>query len=639
MRRHQIIMLFVYVLVISLMPGCKPDVQRPRIILISIDTLRADHLGSYGDASGATPVMDVLAEKGLRFSNCRTTAPWTLPAHASLFTGLHSTQHRAIDDGTKIFAEAPMLAERLRSGGYKTGAIVTHYYVAGDFGFKRGFDDFALHENASADVVADQAVSWIKKNHEKTFFLFLHFFDPHTPYSPPPSLRAKRIPQTGFPVMGDTKDVLDVMHGRYGANNPVMLDALKSLYLGEIENVDRALGRFLAFLKKLDLKNTIIVLTADHGEEFMEHRLMEHGFTLYDEQLRIPLIIYWPEKLAGPKVTDSPASIVDIFPTLLDMVGLPSVDGLAGQSLWGLMAENVSPETTKRFADRLLIAETSRQGPDRVCLIKNEKKYIYSPTFRLSGRRIGRELYDLKNDPGEKKNLLVDSPELENPWLQELMNTDLYIKRKQFSILFGKTNKPLKYIGNVTTRASFINAYKDNVIYDTDKNREMVSLEFGLQKSEDKLNFVALGSEGNNGIHFVSEPEESPMNIDLLVDDKRDISLVEIGDEAKHPESMPFAMPGEVYGKRAFPAGKGYRIYCEEILTNRHVVSRFEIGDQIEMSEDMKKTLKSLGYLSDGSSPVKKRVGNSKDSMFKFDDGNVEYQCTPLFGESKAKAD
>ena len=628
--RRQVYILFLLVTCIFCLSACKKKVDLPNVILISVDTLRADHLGSYGDKNGATPVMDVLASKGLRFSNCRTSAPWTLPAHASLMTGLYPTQHRAVDDGVKISADAATLAEKLQGAGYKTGAVVTHYYVAGQFGFKRGFDDFTVRENVPADVVADHAVRWVKENNDGSFFLFLHFFDPHTPYEPPPSLRAKRIPQTGFPVRGDTKDVLDVVHGRYGEKNEDMLEALHSLYLGEIENVDRALGRFLGFLKSLELKNTIIVLTSDHGEEFMEHRLMEHGFTLYDEQLRVPLIIYWPEKYPEAKVVDAPASIVDVYPTILDMAGLGPVEGLSGKTLTPVMADTVSQSETDIFSDRTLIAETSRQGPDRVCLMKKGKKYIYSPTFRLSDRIVERQLFDLSADPGEKNDLLKDSPELEQPWLQELLDTNLYIHRKQFSILFGKTPGRTKYIGNVTTKGSFLSAYKDNVIYDTDDKREMISLEFGLRKAENKLNFVALGSDGENGIHFVAEPENSPINIDLLVSDKRDTGRVEIGDKKTHPEKLPFSMPADVGGRRDFPDKEGYRIRCEEILTNRHVVSRFEVGDQIEMSDDMKKTLKSLGYLDDGSSPVKKRVGDTGDPMFQFGDDEVHYLCRPL---------
>ncbi len=627
---------FFVALLMLFSAGCNTKkIDKPNVILISVDTLRADRLGSYGSTDGATPVMDLLAQKGVRFSNYRTSSPWTLPAHASLFTGLYPTEHRAVDDGVKIKNDAKMLTERFKEAGYATGAVVTHYYVGSDYGFQKGFDDFIPRENATADVVADQAVSWVKQHQGNSFFLFLHFFDPHTPYEPPPTLRAKRIPQTGFPVIGDTKDVLDVVHERYGENNPLMVEALNSLYLGEIENVDRALGRFLGFLKSLDMKNTIIVLTSDHGEEFMEHRLMEHGFTLYEQQLRVPLIIYWPEKFKGPKVVDTPASIIDIHPTLLDLTELEPTQNLAGKSLAPLLTGQNLQES---LADRVLIAETSRQGPDRVCLITDNKKYIYSPTFRLSGRVIQRELYDLQADPEEKNNLLEKSPELEKPWLKTLMDMNLYIKRNQFSILFGGTQKSVKYEGEVATKGSFISAFKDNVIYDTDENREMISLEFGLRKAENKLNFMALGSDGENGIHFALEPEKSPVKINLLVDDKAGLDLVDFGSDAKrHPTQMPYELPDDLRGKRSFPDGAGYHIRCEEILMNRYVTSRFEIGDQIEMSEDMKKTLKSLGYLAGESLPAKKRIKTSDNPMFEFNGKEIDYKCLPLMDETPVR--
>jgi len=238
------------------MIGCGRRADLPNIILISVDTLRADHVGAYGYEKKVTPSMDRLALEGVRFSDCRASAPWTLPSHATMFTGLYPTDHHAVDDKVKIREDAPMLAQRMKSAGYKTAAFVAHYYVGSQYGFQRGFDDFHEGEEVAADQIADLATRWLKKNRDKSFFLFLHFFDPHTPYTPPPSIRVKRLPPEDDWIRGDTADVLHVVNNENDPKTKTLLDGLMDLYDGEIEFTDQMIGRVLETMERLQMKNT-----------------------------------------------------------------------------------------------------------------------------------------------------------------------------------------------------------------------------------------------------------------------------------------------------------------------------------------------------------------------------------------------
>jgi len=614
--------------------GCKKAPELPKILLVSIDTLRADRLGSYGSDADLTPIMDILARRGIRFSNARAPAPWTLPSHASIFSGLYPSDHRAIDDKVKIRPDAPMMAEILKKAGYKTAAFVTHYYVGEEYGFRRGFDDFVVREEAPADQIADLANRWIRKNKDRSFFLFLHFFDPHTPYSPPPSFREEHLPRESFWVRGDTADVLDVVHKEGEPENETRLAALRALYDAEVDFSDKMLGNVLGFMKRLDITDTIVILLSDHGEEFMEHRLMEHGFTLYEEQLQVPLVIFWPERFKKPAVSDVPVSLVDLLPTVCDLVGLPIPEGTAGKSLMPLMAGDPPAEVLEGFRTRPIFAETTRQGPDRVAVIRNERKFIYTPEFRLSGRFFESELFDLASDPGEKTNLLKTDPDSAKSYLRQIFDSGLYTKRRLFSLVFSGTADPTKYLGTVRTNGSFISAFKDNVIYDTDEDRQLISREFGLKKEVRRLQFLALGSEGENGVHFLQEPQDAGLEFDLLINGARDADAVRIGRERARPEEVPFLLESDAAGTRFFPVAPGFGLWCREVLVNKNVVRRFEIGDEIKMSPEMVSRLKSLGYLDEGSVVFKKPGDTEKaDAPREKDllkDRKVAYSCTPL---------
>ena len=260
--------------------GCTGD-GRPSVLLITIDTLRADRLGCYGCREAQTPNMDRLAAEGVMFEQVGAQVPVTLPSHATILTGLPPASHGVHDNSTFSLADTvTTLAEVFRKAGYRTGAVVGAYVLARQFGLGQGFEDYddsfddtqgsgseAESVERRAAEVARRGIDWLEQHRRTPFFLWLHFFDPHMPYDPPPPL------------------------GR---------DDYASPYDGEVSYVDRELGRVFRWLQEVGLEqSTLVVLTSDHGEGLGSHDEETHGVFLYESTLRVPLILRWPGRLSA----------------------------------------------------------------------------------------------------------------------------------------------------------------------------------------------------------------------------------------------------------------------------------------------------------------------------------------------------
>jgi choline-sulfatase len=279
------------------------------VVLISIDTLRADHLGCYGYKAGASPTIDRLAREGTQFDNAFTPAPLTLPAHASLLTGLYPVSHGVHDNGETLPASIQTLPEAFQAAGYNTAAFIGSFILDRRFGLSRGFEEyvgaFDLHRHAGDDPGAVQirgdqveraAEDWVRKPHSKPFFLFVHFYDLHGPYLLPKAWR-DRYPQ--------------------------------GLYDGEIAYVDSLIAHLWSAIPS----QTLLVITADHGEGLGEHGERTHGFFVYHSTTRIPLIVRFPDGRAAGKRVASVVRLIDIAPTLLAAAGLPPLRSAEGTSL------------------------------------------------------------------------------------------------------------------------------------------------------------------------------------------------------------------------------------------------------------------------------------------------------------------
>jgi choline-sulfatase len=354
--------------------------SRPPVILISVDTLRADHLSCYGYSSMRTPNIDRLAQGGTLFGQASAQAPLTLPSHASLLTSLYPLSTGIRDNGERLGPGLGTLAEAMRSAGYRTAAFVGGFVLDRRFGLDRGFDTydsrFNLRRAGGADPgdikrfgedVSAAATRWIDQNASAPFFVFLHLYDLHTPYELPPGYR--RSPQ------------------------------LKG-YDAQLAYVDDVIGRFWTFLERRGLADkALVVFTSDHGEGLGQHGESTHGYFVYQTTLHVPLILRWPAGTTGVKArVGEPTMLLDIAPTILEVAGITRPDQMQGASL--------VPASRGTALKQEIYAESAYANQHFGCSVlrtlrSGRYKYIDAPKS---------ELYDLSSDPGETRNLYATDP-------------------------------------------------------------------------------------------------------------------------------------------------------------------------------------------------------------------------------------
>jgi arylsulfatase A-like enzyme/cytochrome c-type biogenesis protein CcmH/NrfG len=346
------------------------------VILISIDTLRADHLPAFGYTGVETPHLDALRRDAVLFTNAYTPTPLTFPAHSSLLTGLLPGQHGvrdnvgySLDEGKISRGELPFLPQILKSRGYATGGAVSAYVLLGRNGLKTGFDFYEdsieLRTNRGlgglqrpGSETLRLSLDWLRGAAEKPFFFFFHIYEPHSPYAPPEPFAA-----------------------RYAA----------SPYDGEIAAADAIVGNLIDELKRLGVYDrAIVVLLSDHGEGLNEHGEEEHGVLLYREAVHVPLMLKLPERRRAGETAEAPVELTDVVPTVLSLLGLPVPETLSGRSLL-----NATPERraySETFYPRLHFGWSELSS-----LVDRRWHYIEGPDS---------ELYDLAADPKERNNLL-----------------------------------------------------------------------------------------------------------------------------------------------------------------------------------------------------------------------------------------
>jgi arylsulfatase A-like enzyme len=388
---------------------------RPNVVLVSIDSLRADHVGAYGYPKPTTPTIDRLAAGGLVFDHAFSSTSWTLPAHTALFTGMDDITHTVTDDSKRLPHSIPVLPEILRGSGYQTVGFFSGPYLDPGFGFGRGFDEYhnctsyarpaagdvpdaqalrASHRDVTNPILLENIRARIEQGLRQPFFLFIHFWDVHYDYIPPE--RDWRL---------FDPDYTGTFTGQHFERNrrfrPGMDEAdfrhVVALYDGEIHYTDDTLGRVLDDLKRHGLlDDTLVVVTADHGDEFLEHGGKGHGHTLFDEVVHIPLIFWQPGRLA-PGRDRRLASITDVAPTILDRVGIEPALKATGVSLSG------PPDPSRQL---LLELQVPAWFTNVVALRTRGDKLV-------ANRRAQRtDAYDLRADPAEQHPQLVatDSP-------------------------------------------------------------------------------------------------------------------------------------------------------------------------------------------------------------------------------------
>ena len=342
-------------LLLAGLAGCGGAPPVRNAVLVSVDTLRADVLGPYGGPI-PTPGFDALARQGVVVDGACTPTPSTGPAHASLLTGLHPWHHGVLLNARKLPEELPHLAAIAREAGLQTAAFVSSYVVDARFGFQRGFDHYHFEPSrrrpyhgevigfwSPGEETTRAALDWLREHRERPFLVWIHYFDPHSPYD------ASRRYRSGDPVDLAGKSLPPKVESwRH-------LAALIEAYRGEVDYVDGQIERLLSGLEALDLLDTtLLVVTSDHGEGLGDHGWLGHGRNLHDELVLVPLLLRAPG-LEGGRRLRGPAQLEDLMPTLLSMLGLPLPQGLDGVDLspWlrGEVADSPRDAVVGRRAD------------------------------------------------------------------------------------------------------------------------------------------------------------------------------------------------------------------------------------------------------------------------------------------------
>ena len=390
--------------------GRRPGDTRPNLILITIDALRPDYVGDYGNRDGLTPNIDSFSEEATRYEAAYVASPWTLTSFAAVLTSLAPSEcglklaaprmHDWYLYSAKLPESVPLLHEQLQSEGYTTAAELTNCFLTAERGWRRGFDYFRNEDGPElgtiltrAGTVTGNALAWLRLNRREPFFLWAHYLDPHVPYNAPGTpaeLRAR------YPRQWLTRREYwyESMRRQDEGTKARYQEFCRRMYAEEVRYADRWVGKLLDGIKDAGLwEDSLIVITADHGEELFEHEGFEHGHTMHEELLRVPLLVKWPEGLDADKritqtvaLADLPATFFEVArsrpPAWLKGGPLPRRDGLPGEAVY---------------------SEGILHGVEQTALTTDEYKVIHHPATRLAEERL--EVYARGGDREEKTDL------------------------------------------------------------------------------------------------------------------------------------------------------------------------------------------------------------------------------------------
>jgi arylsulfatase A-like enzyme len=554
---------------------------RPNLVLILVDTLRRDHLHAYGYPRETSPSLDALAQRSVVFEQAISAAPWTLPSAMSLLTGRLPSSHHVENDGMKLAPGIPILAEVLKEGGYATAAVVSHIYVDSPFGFRRGFDqfdDFGLAEDyrfeagmePRASQVTDHALAEVQRlGKRRPFFLLVHYFDPHWDYDPPAPYNTRFTGAYTGKMTGAYKTFSE--YALPGAIiTPADLQHLEDLYDGEIAYTDSQIGRLLKRLEDLGVaQRSVVVVVSDHGEEFKEHGTLGHGRDLYDEVIRIPLLMADLRQPSQERRVGEEVRSIDLFPTLCALAGVLPPRGVQGASLIPFLS-GAGGE------GRPAISETIRFDAYRKSYREEKAKLI------VGLENNSREFYDLQSDPGERIDLWQQRA-VEALAMEQALFERVDVLDGGWNLRWSSDGSPRRFSGSITTEGiitAVVPLFPESGRHRVERGR--------------RIDFDLVGVSGSGGISFTVSPPDSRVGFALALDGAVETRRIFVGGQRTSPPASPFsfvgAVPAELLSRPPFSSGRdlGYFIW------KSRGPSREEAS---ELTEAMKERLRSLGYL------------------------------------------
>jgi arylsulfatase A-like enzyme len=583
--------------IVALCCGGRPE--RLNVMIIAVDTLRADHLGCYGYARGTSPNIDDLAARGVLCRRCTSQAPWTLPSFATVFTSLYPTQHGAASVYSTLRDSIPTLAAILKDHGYTAGAVVNAPALKPANGVNRGFDHYHMTplDGRIADGTTRDALAWLDTVGKKPFFAFVHYFDPHLAYAPPaPYDKRFTVDYEGrigysFDLEGFSR-VRDSMFVQMQDLTQADWDRIVGLYDGEIAFTDSAIAELIRGLDERDLSgNTLIVFLSDHGEEFFEHGGFEHGHSLYDELLHVPLFFCLPGRLEPGASVSPPVRLLDVAPTILDFLGIEPPAHFEGVSIRPLLEGGGPPADPGRslLPRDASYSEALMHGRER----KSVMVYPWKLVFEMGTE--AEYLFNLAEDPAEIHNVLEEHPD-RVAQLEDLLFRALFGMSDTWYVLMDAGPDHRVFDIDVVAQKGLapgnINPYRL-----LDKNGRIV-------RSPDPSPFESTGSrlrlrdldiKGSVTLAFKVYPPRFPVDFDFRIDGRSAGGNTYLGAAIEPADTLPFSVktrrtkvksPGRPESRPEHPY---ILVWYEE--------SRYTGDTSIKLDEETKRELRALGYI------------------------------------------
>ena len=597
MRNRRIRFALVLCAVMGLFCSGKP--QTLNIMIIAVDTLRADHLGCYGYSRDTSPNIDDLAARGVLCERCTSPAPWTLPSFSSVFTSLYPTQHGAETVHSTLRESVPTLAGILREHGYATGAVINAPALKPAYAVNRGFDHYHMTPEGGrvADGTTLDALSWLDTIGDEPFFAFVHYFDPHLSYSPPkPYDKRFTVDYDGrigysFNLEGFSR-VRDSMFVQMQQLTEDDWHRIVGLYDGEIAFTDSAIADLLTGVDERGLRdNTLIILLSDHGEEFFEHGGFEHGHTLYEELIHVPLLFCLPEKLPEGARLSRPVRLIDVAPTVLDFLDIEVPSNFEGVSIRPLLEGKGQPRDAgdKLLPPNVAYAEALMHGREQKCVTAYPWKLVHETG---TGDEM---LFDLEEDPLEMRSIIESEGE----------RTD-HLENLLYRALFGISDTWYVEIATGRSRPVFdieITSHKGPMSGDITVHRVLdsagdivePSCPLIIDRDGSRLRMKDLSFSGALVLAFKIRPERFPIEFNFEIDGRSAAGNTYLGEALESPSAMPFAITGR-RGRVASltrpedpPQIPYILVWYEE--------SRYQGDTSISLDEETKKELRALGYI------------------------------------------
>lgn len=565
-------------------PFTPPSVDN--VVLISIDTLRADHVGAYGYPRKTTPNIDRLAKESIRFSQAFSSTNWTLPAHAGMFSGMMSSGHGAIGLKDAIRPQTQLIAEHLNNAGVTTGAFVSHVYVSEKFGFHRGFETFDYEQHRSAAKQTDQAIDWMKQNGASPFFLFLHYFDVHAPYG---DVEINPTRFTEDPECYGPKAWADIASAAVEKDWP-QFQCFQDLYDGDLAYVDEHLGRLFDHLRTSGLLDrTLVIVTSDHGEMFGEYEAAGHGLTLFDPEIWVPLIMRFPDGAGGGTELADLVSNVQLAPTILEVFGqtpfptdlpslLPRLRGEASAAEW------VGVETQK--LDNQMIA-----------VIDPEYKAVMPPPHQIYGVNLAPSL--VRRGEPEDRNIWFEQPDIIETMTERIAQSGWYGSGTCYEMTFFAKSHYARLHFEVTLPEGVEPVTIAPLArYVRRKGKKVFAEESPVTQNGNTFNMTLPRGHSVSGFAVVVDPADTEITIKVPgIDDIRNLPLF-VGQTGNEVKGETVTLNGPTGSFEANPRPMG-----AFVLIRSYPVSHLQrpgmgpIVPAAPLSQEERNALRALGYL------------------------------------------